>query len=365
MNVAEVLQICLVLGYFVLMLILAVFSVLPADTTQKVEVNGFSILIPFKNEADNLNELVQSLITSLMKYNQQNCEVIFINDHSTDDSLDVLKEALQNTVFEYTIIETDEGVMGKKQAIQLGISTAKYDRIITLDADCKVDENWMIQMSKLTDGLGIGVVIQHDENNKFTLLNALQSTEGMLLQGITIGSSNLQIPLLCSGANLSYSKSDFLKIKPYSDNTDIASGDDMFLLTKFIENDVHIVPVKNAIVYTKTEDEVVNYLKRSVRWIAKTTDLKMPVLFFISILTFVVNVIFIYSLFFWLFEGSTFHLFNCLIKFLVDFLFLFSLSIVFKKLYLLIFAPLIALVYPIYLIVIGILMIRYNKKVWN
>jgi cell shape-determining protein MreC len=63
---------------FVLMLILAVFSLLPTDTIQKVEVNGFSILIPFKNEADNLNELVQSLISSFINYNKQNFEVIFM-----------------------------------------------------------------------------------------------------------------------------------------------------------------------------------------------------------------------------------------------------------------------------------------------
>lgn len=365
MGIVDLILLFIIFSYVVLMLILAIAFWFPVELKRNIEVNGFSILVPFKNEQEQIQQLVESLKKSYLNYSIKNVEVLFINDHSTDASVNVLHQALVNFPFQHQIIHQNEDDNGKKKAIILGVSQAKYERIITLDADCVIDENWLFEITKLTYGLGIGIVVQNDETNTYSLLNAIQITEGLLLQGITIGSANVSIPLLCSGANLTYSKDDFIKFEPYKDNIEIASGDDMFLLNCFIENQIEAVPIKKAKVYTQTEKDVTNYIKRSVRWASKTSDLKMPVLMFISILTFAVNLIFINSLFIWLFEGGQMHFFNCLIKFLVDFLFLFSLSIALKKLYLLIFAPLIALVYPIYLIAIAIMMIRYNKKEWN
>jgi len=186
-----------------------------------------------------------------------------------------------------------------------------------------------------------------------------------MLQGITLGSANLMIPMLCSGANLSYSKEDFIALKPYMDNLVIASGDDMFLLEKFRKNDLPIVSAQKAIVYTTTENNWSDLIKRSSRWISKTTQLKNNFLSGISVLTFVANLLFILSFVLWLITSNEWWLFNCLIKFLVDFLLLFSVSLAFKKLYLLIFAPLIVFIYPIYLFWVGLAALSYKKKDWN
>ena len=53
-------------------------------------LNLVSIIIPFYNEEDNLKKLVESLIknTNKLKYK---FELIFVDDGSTDDSLNVIK----------------------------------------------------------------------------------------------------------------------------------------------------------------------------------------------------------------------------------------------------------------------------------
>ena len=51
---------------------------------EKKSLNNFSIIIPVYNEADNINSLYAEIIESIPK--NFNYEIIFINDHSTDDT---------------------------------------------------------------------------------------------------------------------------------------------------------------------------------------------------------------------------------------------------------------------------------------
>ncbi len=351
--------------YGIFILCVGAFFLLPVGETQSSTVQGFTVLIPFKNEEKNIAHLIRSLQKSYTQYSKNEVEFLFLNDHSIDNSLQVLEHELMEVTFEWRIVSLQNELKGKKMALILGVELAKYERIITLDADCVVASDWLSEMTRITVGLGIGVVIQHNEQMPFSVLTALQSTEGLMLQGITLGSANLMIPLLCSGANLSYSKEDFIALQPYMDNLDIASGDDMFLLEKFRKNDLPIVSAQKAIVYTTTENNWSDLIKRSSRWIAKTTQLKNNFLSGISVLTFVANLLFILSFVLWLITANDWWLFNCLIKFLVDFLLLFSVSLAFKKLYLLIFAPLIVFIYPIYLFWVGMAALSYKKKDWN
>ncbi|MCM1093085.1 MAG: glycosyltransferase family 2 protein [Bacteroides sp.] len=91
-----------------------------------------SIVVPLYNEAESLPEL-EAWIRRVMDQNGFSYEILFINDGSTDNSWDVIKE----------LSKTNPNVRGvsfrrnygKSPALNTGFSRAKGDVVITMDAD--------------------------------------------------------------------------------------------------------------------------------------------------------------------------------------------------------------------------------------
>lgn len=91
-----------------------------------------SVVIPLFNEQDSLPELFSRLKKVLHDLKEQH-EILFIDDGSTDSSLQVLKKLQQEdkTVRIFSF-RTNQG---KAEALTFGFQKAKGDYIITLDAD--------------------------------------------------------------------------------------------------------------------------------------------------------------------------------------------------------------------------------------
>ncbi len=91
-----------------------------------------SIVVPLYNEAESLPEL-EVWIRRVMEQNGFSYEILFINDGSTDNSWDIVKELSRNN-------PNVKGVSfrrnyGKSPALNTGFSRAKGDVVITMDAD--------------------------------------------------------------------------------------------------------------------------------------------------------------------------------------------------------------------------------------
>lgn len=91
-----------------------------------------SIVVPLYNEAESLPEL-EAWIRRVMEQNGFSYEILFINDGSTDNSWDIVKELSRNN-------HNVKGVSfrrnyGKSPALNTGFSRAKGDVVITMDAD--------------------------------------------------------------------------------------------------------------------------------------------------------------------------------------------------------------------------------------
>jgi len=92
----------------------------------------FSIVIPFHNEEGSLKELLPSLLNMLRSINKS-YEIIFIDDASTDNSSEIIKE-YQNNNPEIILIQLE------KQSGQTGCYKAAFEKasgeyIIRMDAD--------------------------------------------------------------------------------------------------------------------------------------------------------------------------------------------------------------------------------------
>jgi glycosyltransferase involved in cell wall biosynthesis len=316
---------------------------LPKSSTISAEERQglkFSILIPFRNEAENLSDLFQSI--DKLNFNKERFEVIFIDDHSQDNGVEILESLRQNTRFSSQIIQLNKPeIYGKKQALTSGIEQANHPMIITLDADSIVPSDWLSSIEQsigktAADFLAGPVLLSAHKG----LLYQLQASEFMALQSLTQASYSVR-PLLSNGTNLTYSKRVFNAVSGYSGNLQISSGDDMFLMRKIWTQKKSIMAFNadlNGAVYTKANSNWRDYADQQIRWMSKTSALKDNALWLVAIIVFLTNFLsvawFGYSLYQVLTQSPhtfltfiiTLTLFNA--KFIVDHL---SLWMSFKK----------------------------------
>ena len=96
-----------------------------------------SVIIPLYNEEESLNELHQQLIGELSQNGIDPYEIIFINDGSTDDSLNILK-SLQVQNPNIQIIDFFRN-QGKTAALRIGFQLCRGEYVVTMDADLQDD----------------------------------------------------------------------------------------------------------------------------------------------------------------------------------------------------------------------------------
>lgn len=101
-----------------------------------------SVVIPLKNEAENIHELLRKLHNVLLK-NYSSSEIILINDHSTDNTVEIAKKIIQENrtgKCEIALLNLSSKT-GKDEALLMGIKYANSNIIITMDGDCQNDPN--------------------------------------------------------------------------------------------------------------------------------------------------------------------------------------------------------------------------------
>lgn len=111
----------------------------------------FSVVIPLLNEEESLPELSQKLEEELNKIAKDSYEVIFIDDGSTDNSYEVIKQINQkNNRFKAIRFRRN---FGKSAALAVGFDRAKGRYVATMDADLQDDPK---ELSNLLDKMRAG-----------------------------------------------------------------------------------------------------------------------------------------------------------------------------------------------------------------
>ena len=242
--------------------------------------NRFSIIIPFRNEKKNLPTLLHSI--SALNYTKAYFEIIFVDDDSDDLSADLLENFIvqsANNHIDITMIKTIRTTNSpKKDAITLAISKAKYDWIVTTDADSVLPKYWLESFDEYIQKHQpemIAAPVTYANTKGF--LENFQLLDVLSLQGATIGGFGINIPFLCNGANLAYMKQLFVEVNGFQGNSDIASGDDVFLLEKATRHKtikVNYLKCKQAVIYTSALSSRKDLIEQRVRWAAKSRSLK-------------------------------------------------------------------------------------------
>lgn len=293
----------------------------------------FSVLIPFRNEAKKLPLLLKSI--SELNYPKDHFEIIFIDDDSIDNSVELIQNySLSNQDFSKcntSIIPNSRKTNApKKDAITKAIEMAKHHWIVTTDADCILPKYWLDSFDCFIQNNNAKLIVApvtYTTNHKF--LNRFQLLDFLSLQGSTIGGFGIKNPFLCNGANLAYEKVFFKDLNGFDGNTQIASGDDIFMLEKAIKQapqQVHYLKNLNAAVYTAPQHTLKNLLAQRVRWAAKTSSYKNGFGKITGSCVLLMNAALICSVVFAFLNliSTTFLAYIFVIKFSIDFLLIFK-----------------------------------------
>lgn len=225
-----------------------------------------SVIVPARNEA----KVIADLLRDLRQQAYKNFEVIVIDDHSTDATVQIAREIIQADARLRIIPNTN---IGKKSALTTGISNANGDVIVTTDADCRVDPEWLTAINQNFQNpevkMLIGAVkIEADGS----LFSAMQAMEFASLVGSGVATLFFGFPTMCNGANLAFKKHVFEEVNGYDDNLHIASGDDEFLMKKIhrkYPTGVQFMGLTNAIVSTAPQAGWNALFHQRIRWAGK------------------------------------------------------------------------------------------------
>ena len=322
---------------------------------------SFSIVVPFRNEKDNLPNLLHSI--SLLHYPKELVEVILVDDDSDDEF------RIQNLEFRIQMVKNiRKSNSPKKDAIETAIEIAKNDWIITTDADCLVQKDWLtiydqyIQENEVEMvASGVCYVPKKD------FLSAFQNLDFLSLQGATIGSYGINQPFMCNGANFAYFKQFFKELNGFQGNETIASGDDVFLLQKAVSvapEKVGFLLAKESIVATKPVATWSELFQQRVRWASKSTGYSSLYGKLLALVVFGGNLGWIVSFLLWLIgflDQNIFMLFVAL-KFLIDFILIYKTASFFESKLQYVLAS--SLLYPFFSVSVAVYSL-FGKYSWK
>jgi len=281
---------------------------------QKPGMTRITVLVPARNEEAFIAECLGSL--ARQSYPRDLFEVIVLDDHSTDNTAAVVRDfallpetsglALRCLAMA-GVQQPSGGQAYKKFAIETGVGAATGELIVTTDADCSFHRDWLSTLAACYEERSARFIAapvrigwpgrsNGDHRNSKSLLGIFQTLDFITLQGITGAAVHSRFHTMCNGANLAFAREAFYEADGYRGVDHIPSGDDMFLMHKIYKlypERVFFLKSGQAIVNTRPETNWKGFFHQRVRWASKADSYQDKRIFWILLLVYVVNVLFI------------------------------------------------------------------------
>ena len=361
--IIAVLSLLILFSYAVLIIVfIKGWSALP-DFQSEGEGNSLpvTIITACKNELNHL----PSLFKAVSEQTYRNFQFLLVDDGSTDGSLEYAFDAQSN--FPELTLLTNKG-KGKKEAIKTAIGQSDSRLIVTLDADCLPQRDWLktivgFYKEEFTDL--VICPVRMDSDGSF--LQNFQQVEFASLVGSGAGAAGADMPIFCNGANLAFRRQAWLSSLDEL-HFEEPGGDDVFLLQSIKKRNGSIRFLKSEAAAVKTTPVATlkEFLHQRRRWAGKKaaySDWQLAgtalIVFLASFVLIINGVLAAFNLQ-WLILAVSLFLLKCLIDFsffvkINDF---FGLKNVLKN------SLLFSLVYPFYIVVTAVfaLLPRRNRK---
>lgn len=130
--------------------------------------NSISVIVPTLNESENIRKLVEEIDFALKK----SYEIIFIDDHSTDGTVDEIILLCKK----YPIkVELKKGERGKTFSLSQGFKVAKNDYFVMIDADLQYPPSAIPKMLEKLVETDSDIVVAKRKEYKASIQRKLQT----------------------------------------------------------------------------------------------------------------------------------------------------------------------------------------------
>jgi cellulose synthase/poly-beta-1,6-N-acetylglucosamine synthase-like glycosyltransferase len=322
----------------------------------KIDASEVTVLIPFRNEEENMPALLES-IRDLSLYP---AKFIFINDHSEDASVRLIQANMDGLPIE--VVHASKGKFGKKNAIREGAALVQTEFTLTWDADISVGSNYFKALQDLAEA---DMYVLPAVFSSKTFLQHLFTFDVIVANAVNTGLAGWRRPIFASGANLLYRTHIFEGLDTIDKHGHISSGDDTFLLRDFTRRKakVHMSTHPDLAVITAAPESFSDCISQRLRWVSKTKALGDRLNSYIAFQQLLFTLAFVALLVWTVIQSFWFgaiYLLAC--KMITDFL---VFSAYFKQIRrsgLLLMLPIAEIWFPIYSILLAILIPFYQPK---
>ena len=228
-----------------------VFFVLP-DRKYKKHCPPLSVIIPAHNEAPRIKSTVESVLNSDYK---NKIDVMIVDDGSTDGTASVARKIRGVRVF-------SRKHAGKSAAINFGVSRARYETIVYLDADSSLrGDSLSLLVRPLADkkiGLSSGVILAKQTKNP---LSWVQGLDYIVYSGWRYACSRVNAICVAPGF-AAFRKKDITKAGGFSSDTLTEDIDTTLIMRKA----GHGVAMTSAVMLTSVPSTLSSFFRQRVRW---------------------------------------------------------------------------------------------------
>lgn len=254
------------------------------------DVNSLvSVVIAFRNEAGNMESLILSLKNQA--YPAAGFEVILVNDHS-DDGSDLKAKELCSALPNFRIINNPALPGGKKSALEAGIRAASNELIITTDADCTFQPEWIETLAGFfNDGKPDMIIGPVDITCRPGFFGRYQEVEFLSLVAAGVGAAAAASPIYCNAACFAFKRSLFFEMHDPL-NQQVISGDDTFFLhavKRIPDKKIRLLKSHQALATTLGFSAAGDYMDQRRRWVSKSRHYKDRDTIFVALVVFLVN----------------------------------------------------------------------------
>lgn len=191
-----------------------------------------TVLVAARNETANLPELIDCLLKQ--SYPADRIQILVVDDRSSDDTAAIAKSLGQERIEVVRVDELPAGVGPKKNAIMKGLTLARGEIVVQIDADNRPGTDWLgsiIEAFQPRTGAVCGLVLHRPRARSVsTWFHGVWAVEALgwsAVQAAAIGGGK---PISANGGNLAYRTVAFRDVGGYGRHKGVVSGDDDFLV---------------------------------------------------------------------------------------------------------------------------------------
>jgi cellulose synthase/poly-beta-1,6-N-acetylglucosamine synthase-like glycosyltransferase/peptidoglycan/xylan/chitin deacetylase (PgdA/CDA1 family)/spore germination protein YaaH len=228
------------------------------ERVAKMQLHPVSIIVPAYNEEVTAIQTIESLL----KTEYPNFEVIFIDDGSKDKTYDMVYAAYGDNP-RVMVLTKPNG--GKASALNFGITHARFDYVVCIDADTQLKDDAIYQlMTYFTDeeiGAVAGTVKVGNDTNIITRWQSIEyiTAQNMDRRAFDLINSITVVP----GAIGAFRKSAVFQAGGFTTDT---LAEDCDLTMRILKQGYIIRNCAEAIAYTEAPETISALLKQRFRW---------------------------------------------------------------------------------------------------